>query len=93
MNISIPENLRSYVEEKVRDGGYGSVSEYIRELIRNVRAREARAAEVRELLKAGLDQIMAGDFEELDDRSIAGFIEKVRGNARNRLKRKASGKG
>lgn len=34
MNIALPESLKSYVRERVADGGYGSVSEYVRELIR-----------------------------------------------------------
>ncbi len=33
-NISMPESMRSFVEDKVDAAGYGSVSEYIRELIR-----------------------------------------------------------
>ena len=34
MNISLPETLRSYVDEQVRVRGYGTSSEYVRELIR-----------------------------------------------------------
>jgi antitoxin ParD1/3/4 len=34
MNISLPETLKSYVDQRLADGGYGSVSEYVRELIR-----------------------------------------------------------
>lgn len=30
----MPEPLRDFVSEKVRNGGYSTVSEYIRELIR-----------------------------------------------------------
>jgi len=33
-NISMPETMRKYVEQRAGGGGYGSVSEYIRELIR-----------------------------------------------------------
>ena len=35
MNISLPEPLREFVEERVRGKGYGSSSEDVRELIRN----------------------------------------------------------
>ena len=34
MNISLPDTLRSYVDEQVRVRGYGTSSEYVRELIR-----------------------------------------------------------
>ena len=40
MNIALPESMKHFVQEQVNEGGYSSVSEYIRDLIRN--ARNAR---------------------------------------------------
>jgi antitoxin ParD1/3/4 len=34
MNISLPESLKDFVDEQVNQGGYGTSSEYVRELIR-----------------------------------------------------------
>jgi antitoxin ParD1/3/4 len=34
MNISLPDALRAFVDEQVADRGYGTSSEYVRELIR-----------------------------------------------------------
>jgi antitoxin ParD1/3/4 len=34
INISLPDTMRAYVEEQVAQGGYSSVSEYFRELVR-----------------------------------------------------------
>jgi antitoxin ParD1/3/4 len=34
MNIALPESLETFVRERVADGGYSSVSEYVGELIR-----------------------------------------------------------
>jgi antitoxin ParD1/3/4 len=34
MNISLPENLKEFVDAQVQAGGYSTSSEYIRELIR-----------------------------------------------------------
>jgi antitoxin ParD1/3/4 len=34
MNISLPDSLKSFVDEQVDQRGYGSSSEYVRELIR-----------------------------------------------------------
>jgi antitoxin ParD1/3/4 len=34
MNIALPESLKQFVQERVSEGGYSSVSEYVRELIR-----------------------------------------------------------
>jgi antitoxin ParD1/3/4 len=40
MNVSLPGELKSYVDEQVGDGGYGSTSEYVRDLIRRDRDRQ-----------------------------------------------------
>ena len=42
MNIALPQNLKDYVQARVAQGGYSSVSEYVRELIR---ADQKQAAE------------------------------------------------
>ena len=34
MNIALPESMKHFVQERVSEGGYSSVSEYVRELIR-----------------------------------------------------------
>lgn len=49
MNISIPDSLKSFVDEQVAKRGYGTSSEYVRELIR----REQDRARLRGLLLEG----------------------------------------
>jgi antitoxin ParD1/3/4 len=34
MNIALPESMKHFVQERVTAGGYSSVSEYVRDLIR-----------------------------------------------------------
>lgn len=34
MNVSLPEDLKGFVDSQVDQGNYGSTSEYVRELIR-----------------------------------------------------------
>jgi antitoxin ParD1/3/4 len=51
MNISLPESLKSFVDEQVSRLGYGTSSEYVRELIR----KEQDRAKLRDLLKKGGD--------------------------------------
>ncbi len=34
MNISLPDTLKTFVDEQVSQRGYGTSSEYVRELIR-----------------------------------------------------------
>jgi antitoxin ParD1/3/4 len=49
MNISIPDSLKSFVDEQVASRGYGTSSEYVRELIR----RDQDRMHLRELLLQG----------------------------------------
>jgi len=49
MNISLPDALKSFVDEQVTQGGYGTSSEYVRELIRKDQDR----LQLRRLLLAG----------------------------------------
>lgn len=40
MNISLPETLKSFVDSQVTGRGYGTSSEYVRELIRKDQDRQ-----------------------------------------------------
>ena len=43
MNISLPDNLRAFVEDCVSKEGYSTASEYFRELVRADQKRRAEA--------------------------------------------------
>ena len=58
MNVSLPDTMKSFVEERLANDGYGTISEYIRELIR---ADQKRREE--EKLEALLLQRLQGDTE------------------------------
>ncbi|MCD7060970.1 type II toxin-antitoxin system ParD family antitoxin [Pelagibacterium xiamenense] len=49
MNISLPDALKAFVDEQVAERGFGTSSEYVRELIRKERDRQ----ELRKLLLEG----------------------------------------
>lgn len=42
MNISLPDQLKDFVEDQVGSGRYSSVSEYVRDLIRDDEKRKAQ---------------------------------------------------
>lgn len=42
MNISLPEGLKAFIDERVKAGGYSSVSEYVRGLVREDQKRQAQ---------------------------------------------------
>ncbi len=66
INISLPEALKAFVDTQVSNGGYGTASEYVRELIRKDQDRQ----QLRALLLAGAASAPADAayFEALRDR-------------------------
>lgn len=62
MNVSLPDNLKRFVDQCVESGGYGSSSEYVRELIRQDQVRRAEQ-QLAELLRDGL---ASGPAEAVD---------------------------
>ncbi len=64
LNISLPQPLKTFVEEQTRAEGYTSASEYIRELIRADRRYRARGHELETLLLEGLDSGACIDADE-----------------------------
>ena len=69
INISLPESMKAYVEEQVASGGYGTVSEYFRELVRQDQKRKAKErleAHLLEGLDSGPATLMAPeDWEDI----------------------------
>jgi antitoxin ParD1/3/4 len=73
MNISLPDSLKAFVDEQVSQRGYGTSSEYVRELIR----RDQDRLQLRGLLLAGAATAPAAPadgafFEGLRDRVRKG---------------------
>nr|WP_233552707.1 type II toxin-antitoxin system ParD family antitoxin [Jiangella rhizosphaerae] len=56
MNISLPELLKAFVEQQVAERGYGTSSEYVRELIRRDQDRQ----QLRALILEGATSTPAG---------------------------------
>ena len=56
MNISLPDSLKTFVDEQVSQHGYGTSSEYVRELIRKDQERQ----HLRGLLLEGAASAPAG---------------------------------
>lgn len=77
MNISLTEPLKRFVDQQVRDGGFSSTSDYVRDLIRE---RQKRSAEehLRGLIAEGL---ASGPARPVDDASFA----QMRHHARARI--------
>ena len=67
MNISIPDQLKGWVESRVAEGRYSSTSDYVRDLVR----RDQEAEEARRRLKAAIEEGLASG---ISDRTINDII-------------------
>ena len=74
MNISLPEPLKQFVDERVASAGYGTSSEYLRELIR----RDQDRLQLRALLLAGAEAPVIGAAD-------AEYFAQLRANTQKRL--------
>ena len=42
LNVSLPESMREWIDDQVKKGGYGTASEFVREVIREAQKNKAR---------------------------------------------------
>lgn len=70
MNISLPDELKAWVDNRIQAEGYGSSSEYMRALIRRDRDRE----QFRQYL---LDGVASKPEGRMDATYFAGLRERV----------------
>lgn len=66
MNVSLPDQMKAWVEEQTRTGRYGNASDYVRDLIRHDQERAAALAEIQALVDEGIASGPAEPFD-LDD--------------------------
>ena len=71
MNVSLPDNLRAFVEEQVAAGGYSSTSEYVRVLVRRAKSEK----ELEEKLLAALESEDLGEI-------APDFFDRLRDHAK-----------
>jgi antitoxin ParD1/3/4 len=72
MNVSLPEALKDFVDEQVSRHGYGTSSEYIRELIR----RDQDRLHLRALLLAGAVSEAGGPADGAYFKSLRNRVRK-----------------
>ncbi|WP_022728629.1 MULTISPECIES: type II toxin-antitoxin system ParD family antitoxin [Fodinicurvata] len=65
MNISLPEQMKAWVESQSKSGRYGNASDYVRDLIRRDQDRQARLAELQQLIDEGVNSGVSSN--SLDD--------------------------
>jgi antitoxin ParD1/3/4 len=54
MNVSLPEEMKRWVEDQGKSGRFGNSSDYVRELIRRDQERQAKIAHLQRLIDEGI---------------------------------------
>ena len=71
MNISLPDTMKAYVDQRVSQDGYGTSSEYVRELIR----RDKDRSQLRAMMLAGLESPVTGQADADYFKSLRKQVE------------------
>lgn len=74
MNISLPDELKQFVDQRIESEGYGTSSEYMRELIRRDRDR----AQFRQYVLDGLQSPLLGRIDASYFESLHQRVQKHR---------------
>lgn len=54
MNISLPDQMKHWVEQQAETGRYSNASDYVRDLIRRDQERQAKIARMQKLVDEGI---------------------------------------
>jgi antitoxin ParD1/3/4 len=84
MNVSLPKDLKKWVDDQVKAGGYGTTSEYLRDMLRRAREREARRAIDQKLIEA----LESGPPVVMDDEDWASIRRAAKAAVSPRVKTK-----
>lgn len=94
INVSLTPQLEELVQQRVRSGRYSSASEVVRAALRLLevhdREQEARIAQLRSDVAAGLGQLDEGSARPFDVDAVAGI--KARGRAALARRKKNAGR-
>jgi len=63
MNIALPEDVRDWIENEVRSGGYESADEYLLRLVRAAQSAKERHEQLSALLVEGVESLDAGEAQ------------------------------
>jgi antitoxin ParD1/3/4 len=82
MNISVPEEMKAFVEAQMSQEGYASASEYLRALIRDAQKRQAKQeleAKLLEGLQGPTVQMTRNEWKSIEREARDGLTgEKIR---------------
>ncbi len=73
MNVSLPDQMKDWVENQAQSGRYSNSSDYVRDLIRKDQERAVKIASMQKLIDEGLASGPAENF------NVDSFLSEMRG--------------
>ena len=82
MNVSLPDEMKAFVETQAAKEGFGTTSEYLRSVIRDVQKRQAKQAleaKLREAIESGPAEPMTReDWDEIEREGLERLARQQR---------------
>ncbi|RMB02880.1 type II toxin-antitoxin system ParD family antitoxin [Eilatimonas milleporae] len=76
MNVSLPDEMKNWVESQTRTGRYSNASDYVRDLIREDQDRKDKIAHIQALVSEGLES-------GVSDKSMDDILKEARARTKN----------
>ena len=76
MNVSLPDPMKDWVEDRMKDGKFANTSDYVRHLIRQDQERTQAVTEIQAEIDKGL---ASGDPQPFDFAEFREQMRKVHG--------------
>ena len=76
MNVSLPDEMKAFVETRATEEGFGTVSEYLRSVIRDLQRRQARQdleAKLLEGLQSPAVPMTRDDWDSIQREALEGL--------------------
>ena len=74
MNVSLPDPMRDWVQNRLDSGKYASVSDYVRDLIR----RDQETADRRQMI---VNALIEGEQSGISNRKVTDILAAIREDA------------
>jgi antitoxin ParD1/3/4 len=85
-NVSLTPEQDAFIDEMLKKGEYRNASEAMRDALRALQQRRALDAlkleRLRQSIDAGLADLERGDYEEVDDADLDGWMDRLADPAR-----------
>lgn len=80
MTVSLPDPMKDWIEAQIKQGGYASASDYVRDLVRRDRARREQELTLEELRR----KLAASRESGVSERTVDDIFAEAREIARSR---------